>query len=158
MACEAFFLKKLRASGFRLTPQRELVLTVLHQLQNFATAEEIYSQVQRMNSSVNISTVYRTLELLQEFRLVTGVDSGDGQRLYRLLDVEAPHLHLVCRQCGQIIGVELEPFEPLTSFLAEQYGFAVQAEQLCLPGLCRECRFAAAESGRRDAVAVHHHA
>ena len=146
MACEAFFLKKLRASGFRLTPQRELVLAVLHQLENFATAEEIYSQVQTMSSSVNISTVYRTLELLQEFRLVTGVDAGDGQRLYRLLDVEAPHLHLVCRQCGQIIGVALEPFEPLTSFLMEQYGFAVESEQVCLPGLCRECRFAPGEA------------
>jgi Fur family ferric uptake transcriptional regulator len=157
MACEAFFLKKLRESGFRLTPQREMTLSVLHRLEGFATAEEIYSQVQRLSSSVNISTVYRTLELLQEFRLVAGVDSADGQRRYILLDVETPHLHLICRQCGQIIGVELEPFEPLMSFLMEQYGFAVEAEQLCLPGLCRECRSAATETGRRETVAVHRH-
>jgi Fur family ferric uptake transcriptional regulator len=157
VACEAFFLKKLQESGFRLTPQREMMLSVLHKLEGFATAEEIYNQVQRLSSSVNISTVYRTLELLQEFRLVAGVDSTDGQRRYILLDVETPHLHLVCRQCGHIIGVALEPFEPLTSFLMEQYGFAVEAEQLCLPGLCRECRSAAAGTGRRETVAVHRH-
>ena len=151
-------IQTLRERGYRVTPQREMMLSVLHKLEGFATAEEIYSQVQRLSSSVNISTVYRTLELLQEFRLVAGLDSADGQRRYILLDVEMPHLHLVCRQCGQIIGVALETFEPLTSFLMEQYGFAVEAEQLCLPGLCQECRSAAAASGRPDAVAVHQQA
>ena len=156
MACEKFFLNKLRESGFRLTPQREMVLSVLHQLEGFVTAEEIYSEIQRFSSSVNISTVYRTLELLQEFRLVASVDSGDGQRRYTLLDVETPHLHLVCRQCGQIIGVELEPFEPLLSLLAEQHGFEIESEQLCLPGLCQDCRATSPQAANPDLVVVHH--
>jgi len=155
MACEKFFLNKLRESGFRPTPQREMVLSVLHQLENFAAAEEIYSRVQRLSAAVNISTVYRTLELLQEFRLVISVDSGDGQRLYRLLDVEAPHLHLLCRQCGQIIGVELGHFEPFLRFVAGQYGFEIEADQLYLAGLCRDCLAAPYETGGgRHAVVV----
>jgi Fur family ferric uptake transcriptional regulator len=57
---------------------------------------------------VDISTVYRTLDLLQEFDLVSSVDPGDDQRRYELLGIHGPHLHLVCRACGRVIGADLE--------------------------------------------------
>ncbi len=62
MSCEETFFKMLRERGFRLTPQREMVLSVMHQLDEFTTAEEIFNQVSQMSSAVDISTVYRTLE------------------------------------------------------------------------------------------------
>ncbi len=143
MACEEFFLKKLQERNFRLTPQRKAMLSVLHEMAGFTTAEEIYTRAQHLRPSVHISTVYRTLELLQEFRLVACLDSGNGQRHYKLLDVEVPHLHLLCRQCGRVIGMAWEYFEPFTSIAAEEYGFSIDAEQLYLTGLCRDCRAAA---------------
>ena len=139
MSCEEIFFKQLREQGFRLTPQREMVLSVLHEIEGFGTAEEIYDQVRGISSSVDISTVYRTLELLQDFHLVASVDPGDGQRRYELLGVHGQHFHLVCRSCGEIIGVEPEAIETFAARMREAYDFEIDLEHLSIPGLCQAC-------------------
>jgi Fur family ferric uptake transcriptional regulator len=149
MSCEQVFLEQLRERGFRLTPQREMVLSVMHQIEDFATAEEIYERVQALSSAVDISTVYRTLELLQEFHLITSVDPSDGRRRYQLLGVHGRHLHLVCRSCGKIIGADLELAQPLIKQLEEQYGFQVDVDDLSMPGLCLTCSTTIAATAAR---------
>jgi len=139
MSCEEVFFKQLRERGFRLTPQREMVLSVLHEVEGFVTAEEIYERVGAITSSVDISTVYRTLELLQDFHLVASVDPGDGQRRYELLGLHGQHFHLVCLSCGGITGVEPEAIEPLARRIREAHGFEIDLEHLSIPGLCRAC-------------------
>jgi len=148
MACEQAFIRQLREHGFRLTPQREMVLTVMHEIEGFATVEEIHSRVQELSSSVDLSTVYRTLDLLREFNLVSAVELGDGQRHYELLGLHGPHLHLVCQSCGQVIGVDLAEIEPLAQRLRDEYGFVLEAEHVSLPGLCQKC--APLNPGRSD--------
>lgn len=140
MSCEEVFFRELREQGFRLTPQREMVLSVLHEIEGFATTEEIYERVSAISSSVDISTVYRTLELLQDFHMVASVDPGDGQRRYELLGLHGRHLHLLCRSCGKIIGVEAEAIEPFAARMKEQHGFVLDLEHLSVPALCPECR------------------
>ncbi len=144
MACEEHFFKQLRERGLRLTPQREMVLAVLHEVDGLATVDEIYERVQAISSSVDISTVYRNLELLQEFHLVASVEAPDNQRRYELVGVHGAHLHLVCRNCGQVIGVDLEKFEPFMVYLKDRYGFEIDLEHLSIPGLCRDCSVAQA--------------
>ena len=139
MTCEQAFFKELRERGFRLTPQREMVLSVLHEVEGFATADEIYARVSGFSSSVDISTVYRTLELLQDFHLVASVDPGDGQRRYELLGIHGQHFHLVCRSCGRIIGGEPRAIESFATRMKEEYDFEIDVEHLSIPGLCREC-------------------
>jgi Fur family ferric uptake transcriptional regulator len=144
MGCEQRFIQQLRERGFRFTPQREMVLAVMHDIEGFATAEEIYARVQRLSSSVDISTVYRTLDLLQELDLVASVDAGDGQRRFELLGVHGPHLHLVCQHCGQVIGADLASLQALAGWCQEKHGFQVDVEHLSLPGVCRACAAASA--------------
>ncbi len=139
MACEQVFVQQLRERGFRLTPQREIILSVLHDIEGLATAEEIYSRVQRVSSSVDISTVYRTLDLLQGFGLVSCVDPGDDQRRYELLGIHGPHLHLVCQACGQVIGADLEVAQAFGQRLQAEYGFVPALDHLSVPGLCAAC-------------------
>jgi Fur family ferric uptake transcriptional regulator len=139
MTCQEVFFKQLRERGFRLTPQREMVLSALHEIEGFATADEIYERVSALSSSVDISTVYRTLELLQDFHLVASVDPGDGQRRYELVGIHGQHFHLVCRSCGGIIGVQPRAIESLAARMKEQHGFQIDLEHLSIPGLCREC-------------------
>jgi Fur family ferric uptake transcriptional regulator len=139
MSCEQVFMEQLRERGFRLTPQREMVLSVMHQIKDFATAEEIHDRVQALSSAVDISTVYRTLELLQEFHLIALVDPGDGRRRYQLLGVHERHVHLVCRSCGKIIAADLESAQPLIKQLEKQYGFQVDGDDLSIPGQCLAC-------------------
>jgi Fur family ferric uptake transcriptional regulator len=140
MACEELFRKRLRASGLRLTPQREMVLNVLHRFEGTATAEEIYEQVRALSSAVDISTVYRTLDLLRELELVACIDPGGDQHRYELLGTHGPHLHLACRSCGQIIGVDLAEAGPLIAHLRDRYGFETELGNVTIPGLCRDCR------------------
>ena len=154
MSCEKIFLEHLRERGFRLTPQREMVLSVMHQIEGLATADKIYARVHERSASVDISTVYRTLELLQEFQLVTWVDMGDGLRHYELLGVHGPHLHLLCRSCGKLLGVELEEVKAFTDYLAKAHGFEAELDDVTIPGLCQECRATRAEAPRFESEAA----
>jgi Fur family ferric uptake transcriptional regulator len=139
MACETVFIQQLRERGFRLTPQRENILSVLHDVDGLVTAEEIYNRVLRINTSVDMSTVYRTLDLLQEFDLVACVEPGDDQRRYELLGIHGPHLHLVCQACGQVIGADSEVAQDFGQRLQDEYGFVPALEHLSVPGLCATC-------------------
>jgi len=140
MSCEKVFLERLRERGFRLTPQREMVLSVMHQIEGFATAEKIHALVQEHSSSVDISTVYRTLELLQEFELVSWVELDDGRRRYELLGVHGHHLHLACRSCGEIVGIEMHDVQSFVDYLAQAHGFDAELDHITIPGLCQRCR------------------
>ena len=139
MACEQVFIQQLRERGFRLTPQREAILSVLHEIEGLATAEGIYTQARRLCSSVDISTVYRTLDLLQEFDLVSCVDAGEGQRHYKLLGIHGPHMHLVCQSCGQVTGADLKVALAFSHKLQAEYGFQADLDHLSIPGLCQAC-------------------
>ncbi|MCL7452152.1 MAG: transcriptional repressor [Anaerolineae bacterium] len=139
MACEQVFIRQLRERGFRLTPQREMILSVLHDIDGLATADEIYGRVHSISSSVDISTVYRTLDLLQGLDLVSCVDAGDDQRRYELLGVHGPHLHLVCQGCGQVIAADLEMAQAFAERLNVEYGFQAALDHLSIPGLCPAC-------------------
>lgn len=68
-------------------PQRELILSVLQDFEALATADEVYEQVHDVSTSVDFSTVYRTLELLKELKLMNCVDAGDAQRRYELQSI-----------------------------------------------------------------------
>jgi len=139
MACETEFLKRLHEAGLRLTPQRELVLRVLHDIQGLATAEEIHRLVKVNTSAVDISTVYRTLDLLSQFGFVAVLEGDDGQRRYELLGVHGPHLHLVCQRCGAVEGIALDEAQPFLAALRKAYGFTVIPEKLTIAGLCQAC-------------------
>src|SRR3954462_11035180 len=95
--------EELRARGYRITPQRQLVLEAVTEL-GHATPEDICSRVQQTARGVNISTVYRTLELLEELGLVTHTHLGHGPPTYHLASA-ADHVHPVCRACGGVTEV-----------------------------------------------------
>ena len=149
MACEEVFLRELRERGFRMTPQREMVLSAMHEMEGLATADDIYRRVQRVcrvrgfAGSVDISTIYRTLDLLQALSLVASVEGEDGQHSYELLTGHGRHAHLVCRKCGAVLGAEMEPFDALAAMLKARHGFAIELDNLTLMGLCPRCAAAA---------------
>jgi len=140
VCCEDRFLQQLRERGFRLTPQREMVLHVLHDAKEHATAEELYARVRVLSSAVDLSTVYRTLELLEDFHLVASFDPGNGGRRYELLTTHRPHHHLHCVGCGKLITLEAQALQPLLDHLAQTYGFNAQLDHWVIPGLCHECQ------------------
>jgi len=139
----------LRASGYRVTPQRQLVLEAVTRL-NHASPEEIFAEVQQTAQGVNVSTIYRTLELLEQLGLVTHTHLGHGAPRYHLA-AESQHVHLVCSDCGQVTELAPEAAGPLVTALDEEHGFATDVGHLTVFGTCRNCRAAAAQAvGPRD--------
>jgi Fur family transcriptional regulator, ferric uptake regulator len=129
---------QLRARGYRVTPQRQLVLEAVTALEH-ATPEEICTRVQETARGVNISTVYRTLELLEQLGLVTHSHLGHGAPRYHLAD-EADHVHLVCQECGRIDQVEPAAVAPLVAALAAEQDFETDVRHLTVFGRCGACQ------------------
>jgi Fur family ferric uptake transcriptional regulator len=128
----------LRAGGYRVTPQRQLVLEAVTKLDH-ATPEEIFADVHQRARGVNVSTIYRTLELLEQLGLVTHTHLGHGAPRYHLA-ADADHVHLVCSDCGRIIQVEPEVVRPLIKALEDEQGFETDVGHLTVFGKCAECR------------------
>ncbi|WP_445258385.1 Fur family transcriptional regulator [Nocardioides aurantiacus] len=129
--------QRLRASGHRLTPQRELVLRAVEEL-GHATPDEVHDEVRRHADSVNLSTVYRTLELLDDLGLIRHAHLTDRAPTYHSATGHE-HAHLVCRSCGQTISIGREEVEQSLAPLAERHGFAPDYGHLTVFGTCAAC-------------------
>ena len=137
--------EQLRARGYRVTPQRQLVLEAVARLDH-ATPEEIGAQVQQTARGVNISTIYRTLELLEQIGMVTHTHLGHGAPIYHLAS-DAGHVHLVCQECGRVSEIGPDAIRPLITALAERHGFETDVGHLTVFGRCTDCRTPASQSG-----------
>ena len=131
-------VSKLSQLGYRLTPQRIMILSAIENSDNHISAEEIYTQVMAKYPNVNISTVYRTLELLKELRLVTETDLGGGRVRYHPSD-KGHHHHLVCKECGAIIDLDESVMASVKDTLLREYKFIADLEHLAIFGRCVNC-------------------
>jgi Fur family ferric uptake transcriptional regulator len=130
--------EELRQRGYRVTPARQLVLEAIAKL-NHATPEEIAACVQQTAKGVNISTVYRTLELLDSLGLVAHTHLNHGAPTYHLA-TDAAHVHLVCQNCGKVAEASQDEVAPLTRALDDKHGFETNVSHLTVFGLCSDCR------------------
>ncbi len=138
MSGHGTIIESLRGVGYRLTPQRMLILSIIHDSKGHMTADEIHNRVVQQYPFVDISTVYRTLQLLKKLHLVTETDLGGGRVRYELAEGSRHH-HLVCRRCGDMFPLEDEVIEPLRARLLEKHGFQADMEHFAIFGVCRAC-------------------
>jgi Fur family ferric uptake transcriptional regulator len=127
----------LRERGLRLTAQRQLVLEAVFDL-GHATPDQVHAKVAEIAAGVNISTVYRTLELLEDIGLVTHTHLSHGAPTYHAAHQD-PHVHLVCRGCGRIGEVLPDVLDGVTAALKRQHGFNVDVGHVSFFGECAEC-------------------
>ena len=131
--------KIIHDKGYRLTPQRMMVLDVLHKTDDHISAEEIFKEVKASYPYANISTVYRTLELLKKLDLVTEIDMGDGCIRYHLLE-KGHHHHLICNKCGKVVDLPESFLKELKVKLADKYDFEADIKHMAVFGTCSDCR------------------
>ena len=129
---------RLHSLGYRLTPQRQFVLQAVERL-GHATPDEILAEVQAQSSAVNISTVYRTLEVLEELGLVRHTHLSDRAPTYHSI-TDHEHFHLVCRNCQAVISVDPDVLTPLLKRLDADHGFTADIGHLTVFGTCASCR------------------
>jgi len=134
-----YIINKLTEKGYRLTPQRIMILSAIEDSESHISAEEIYAKVADKYPQVNISTVYRTLELLKQLGLIYEIDLGEGRVRYHPED-KGHHHHLVCQKCGAVIDVDESALSPLRDVLLRDYSFRAELKHVAIFGLCDKCR------------------
>ena len=127
----------LRAKGLRMTAQRQLVLEAVRAL-GHATPEQIHERIRGQVEGVNITTVYRTLDLLEELQLVSHTHLSHGAPTYHLSG-DRGHAHLVCHRCGRITEVDPSLFANAREEVADNCGFVMDIGHVAVFGTCAEC-------------------
>lgn len=136
---EKDYIQALRTRGYRVTPQRLIVLDAVCVHQGHATLADIQATVNHMDSTIDRSTIYRALDVLREVGLVVESDIEGAGKVYRIAG-ESDHHHLVCIACGAVLSVDQSALEPLLRTIREEYDFEIQADHLVFNGLCKDCR------------------
>ena len=129
---------RLRASGLRWTPQRRTLLEVLAQTTGHVTGAELIERCRELDPATIPSTVYRTLDVLEDLGIVSHAHGADGREEFHVLPA-AEHGHLYCSACHAAWEVGLEEAQPLLDALERSRGFRVQLSHLSISGLCSEC-------------------
>jgi Fur family ferric uptake transcriptional regulator len=139
MVMANIYIDTLKARGYRITPQRELIISILADANQHMTAEEIFHELRKHTRALNIATVYRTLELLTAEGLACRNDLGADSVSFATMQ-HGPHIHLVCRQCTRVIDAEYPLIAPLAAELREKYGFLADLRHISITGLCPDCQ------------------
>ncbi|PID80250.1 MAG: transcriptional repressor [Clostridiales bacterium] len=132
----------LRSKGYKLTPQRRAVLDVLLKGRGqHLTAEEIYDEVRSDCPDIGLATVYRTVQLLSNMKILMKMNLEDGITRYEMnLDEEHHHHHLICESCGKIYEVMDDLLEDVESKVEAEYNFKILDHKLKFYGVCKDCR------------------
>jgi Fur family ferric uptake transcriptional regulator len=128
---------ELRDKGLRLTPQRELVLSAVREL-GHATPEDVAEKVRQTHPGINLSTVYRNLETLENVGLVQHTHLGHGGATYHAAE-ELTHLHLVCGSCEAVGDAPIEIASQFVNALADDYGFKTDVSHFAIYGTFAVC-------------------
>lgn len=128
----------LRQQGYRLTPQRYMILSVIQEANEHLSIEQITERVQQRNPYVSLSTVYRTLELLKKLNLIRESHLPGEQAYYETAEGRAHH-HLICRRCRQTIHLDEELLGNLHERLQKEFHFHKLTLDLVAAGYCTVC-------------------
>ena len=143
----------LRARGARVTTARRSLLAALVSAEDHhLTAHDLTAAVQGAHPDVHLSTIYRSLDSLEELGIVDHVHLGHGRAVYHLAD--EPHQHLVCEVCSAVVEVPDDVFSQLAGSVRRTYGFTIRPHHFAVLGRCAACADAAAEQEPPDAFRV----
>jgi Fur family ferric uptake transcriptional regulator len=129
--------EKLKNYGYRLTQQRRAILNVLQEYP--LTVEEIYNELKKSKVSLDLVSVYRTLEVFLNKKIVYSVDFGDGKKRYELVNDFNHHHHLICNQCRKIEDIKIDE-KKMTNEISRKSQFKIDHHHLEFFGLCSHCQ------------------
>ena len=124
-------IDELRNRGFRITPQREMIINAVAHSPQHITAEEISEKLQEHTGAINIATVYRTLDLLWQEGFACRNDLSEGKIVYATFQ-HGPHIHLVCRKCNRIIDADVKVLNSLRDDLISNYQFRPNLDHISI--------------------------
>lgn len=134
------FRQFLRERSLPVTSQREQVADVLFAAGGHLSVDDIEQLLRARDVHVGKATIYRTLDLLVESRMVVERDFGEGFRRYERVPGHPHHEHLICLRCGKVVEFQNDRLERLKALIADEYGFQHSHHRLEIYGVCRECQ------------------
>lgn len=128
------YVEILKKNGYRVTSPR---LKIIKEIKNYPqSARDIHESLN--DKSIDLVTVYRTLELLTSLNLITrSVLDKTGIKYEQIRDGEHHH-HLICEKCGSVVDAEVDDKKVLKS-ISENYKFYIKSHSLELWGMCKKC-------------------
>jgi Fur family ferric uptake transcriptional regulator len=134
-------IEALREEGLRITVARRAICQVLADTHDdHLAAPDVLRRARGIaGQDINASTVYRTIEALEELGMVDHVHLGHGPGVIHFTDTTHHH-HLVCRDCGAVIDIDWSELEPLVAAIGDRHGFEVGGAHFALEGRCKGCR------------------
>ncbi len=134
------FLEHIQKSGLRRTAQRDLIMEIFLRTEEHLTSEDLYWLVQKDDSTVGHTTVYRTLKLLTEAGLAREVRFGDNKTYYEHHYNHDHHDHMICTECGKVIEFFSQVIESMQDEMADKLGFHATHHSLRMWGVCSSCQ------------------
>lgn len=128
----------LKKASLKNTKQRFTILSIIKLSKEPLTAEEIFKQLIIDNSKINLSTVYRTLQILTGKNVLLRILKGDGTAAYELNKASHNH-YITCNNCNNSVLIDHCPVKELSETVSEKTGFKVTGHSLQLTGICSEC-------------------
>lgn len=138
-AAEKKFRDFLSGQSLKYTCQRRTILIEAFKAKGHFTADELLELTKKHDRTISKATLYRTLRLLKQSRLLEEQDFGDGKRSYERLLQRHHHDHLICIKCKRILEFENERIEKIQEAEAERRGFKIVFHSHKLFGICRQC-------------------
>ena len=132
-------VESLREQGYRLTPQRLLILSVVAKSGGHMGVDHVFRLAKEDYPYMDIATVYRTLHLLKKLNVVTEVAIGDRLH-YELTDPEGRHHHMVCQVCSGAFNLGPHHLEQFRSTLIREFNFEPDLEHFTITGVCSACQ------------------
>lgn len=126
--------------NLRLTSARKAILEELKSSHNHLTASQLHQRLAERLPSLNLSTVYRSLEYLVENELISISDMGLGSPVYELVDDSEPHHHLVCLNCKEAFILSDELVQPFFNRVEQTHNMEIHTTHLVLFGICDHCK------------------
>lgn len=137
---------RLRARGLRWTPQRRTLIDVLSRCDGHVTGAELVERCRELDATTIPSTVYRTLDVLEELGVVRHAHGLDGREEYHVRPT-AEHGHLHCNRCHGAWEIGADEARSLTGSLEASRGFRVELSHLSIAGVCAGCREPGSDDG-----------
>lgn len=132
--------QELRKHGYKITPQRSLVINAIINSHEHLTPAAIYERVHRHHPSIGLVTVYRTIEILEELDLICETHAGGSCRSYLIHRPSEHHHHLICSDCGRVVDFTDCNLDKLERRLTKETRFKINGHLLEFLGQCRECK------------------
>lgn len=139
MSCGERLATELRKAGFRVTPQRTVILETIAHQGGHLSAHEVYLEASKRLPGLNIATIYRTLESLHKIGMIDLLSFGSLPIRFSIKDPSKPHGHLVCRRCKQILEVDAGFIAQIAREVEREIGFIIDTDHLTLTGVCKDC-------------------